>query len=133
LLRSYAGVEVRRHRYSWRTVRRCPLRPASADLIYRRGGLPWCAHTAAEAGAGSKTSAGAPGRGRARTDRWVLRCAAVDERGSPTWRTGLRGRPGEGAASSGTRARTLRQWRRAARARALGSNVSVCLGLTAFF
>jgi hypothetical protein len=67
-----------------------PPRPGT-QLLYRRGGLPLRPRLT-EAGAGSKTSAGALGMGRARTDRWVLRCAAVDEHGSSTWRTELRER-----------------------------------------
>jgi hypothetical protein len=31
--------------------------------------------------------------GRARTDRWATPCAADDEPGSSTWRSGLQGRP----------------------------------------
>jgi hypothetical protein len=40
-------------------------------LLYRCGGLPLRPRLT-EAGAGSKTSADALGRGRARMDRWVL-------------------------------------------------------------
>jgi hypothetical protein len=61
-------------------------------LLYRRGGLPLRPRLT-EAGTGSKTSAGALGMGRARTDRWIPRCAADDERGSSTWWYGLRGWP----------------------------------------
>jgi hypothetical protein len=72
-------------------------------LLYRRGGLPLRPRLT-ETGAGSKTSAAALGRGRARTDWWVLRCAAVDERGaprgSPDFKTGLGARNALGRRST---------------------------------
>jgi hypothetical protein len=107
-----------------------PPRPGTR-LLYRRGGLPLRPRLT-EAGAGSNTSAGTLGRGRARTDWWVLRCAAVDERESPTWRTGLQGRPwcaqclGKARCLGQRAARTARQARLGRGARAARDVAARC-------
>jgi hypothetical protein len=79
---------VPRRRLPWRTVASSTQGCGSASVgntdPFIGAAASLCAPTAAETCTGSKTSAGALGRGRARTDRWIPGCVAGDERGSST-------------------------------------------------